>query len=546
MRLTGNPRPGVGPQDVALSIIGAVYANGFVKNRVMEFIGDGIASLPVEYRNGIDVMTTETACWSSIWQTDDRVREYYAIHGRPDDYKLLAPSGVAYYDGLLDVDLSTIEPMIALPFHPSNTHTIADFNANAADILRELEKTCEAQYPGRGITPNLTGKVRGGHFYPDQGIVAGCSGGTYDNVCAVADILDGHTVGAGAYTLSVYPGSQPAYLELMRQGVAERLMRAGVILRECFCGPCFGAGDTPANGAFSIRHTTRNFPNREGSKPGEGQLSLVALMDARSIAATTANGGRLTSAMDITYDEVVPPYHFDGTIYAQRVYNGFGHPEPDTPLEMGPGIKDWPDFPALKQNLLLKVISHISDPVTTTDELIPSGETSSFRSNPLRLAEFTLSRRDPGYVARAKAFPGPGEVEAALARLPAPPDPATITTGTTIYAVMPGDGSAREQAASCQRVLGASANIATAYATKRYRSNLINWGMLPFTTDADVPMGAYVYVPDIQAAIRDGHAAISATVLDERGATAVTLSLGDLTPDERQILLDGCLINFYR
>jgi len=546
VRLRGKPRKGVGPQDVALAIIGAVYANGFVKNKVMEFIGDGIAGLPVEYRNGIDVMTTETACWSSIWQTDDEVKSYLAIHGRADGYKELLPRGTVYYDGMIDVALDTVEPMIALPFHPSNAFTIANFNENAGDILRQVERACEAQFPEKGIAPDLTGKLRDGVLHVDQGIVAGCSGGTFDNICAVADVLKGKTTGNGAYTLSVYPGSQPAYLALTQHGVTERLMKAGVILRECFCGPCFGAGDTPANGAFSIRHTTRNFLNREGSKPGEGQLSCVALMDARSIAATTANGGRLTSALDMPYAESVPRYSFDEGIYAGRVYNGFGKAKPEQPLEMGPNIKDWPTIPALKEHLLLKVVSCITDAVTTTDELIPSGETASFRSNPLRLAEFTLSRKDPGYVARAKAFPEPGEAAAVLSKLGCGQGADTVSVGSTIYAVMPGDGSAREQAASCQRVLGAAANIAKGYATKRYRSNLLNWGMLPFEADAEVALGEYVYVPNVRRAIIEGWKEIPAKVVGEGPMRNICLSLGTLTEDERQILLAGCIINFYR
>ncbi len=542
--LRGKPRPGVGPQDVALAIIGAVYANGFVKNKVMEFIGEGVANLPVEYRNGIDVMTTETACWSSIWRTDEAVRRYYEVHGRPEAYRPLAPAATVQYDGLIEVHLDKVEPMIALPFHPSRAFSIAEFAENAGDMLRETERICEKQFPT--VPVRLTDKLRGGKFYVDQGIVAGCSGGTFDNLCVMANILDGHTVGSGAFTLSVYPGSQPAYLQLIQNGTAARLMRSGAILRECFCGPCFGAGDTPASGAFSIRHTTRNFPNREGSKPGEGQLSLVALMDARSIAATALNGGRLTSALEIDVDETVPEYHFDGSLYASRVYNGFGHAEPETPLVFGPGIRDWPHMPSLREHLLVKIACHIDDPVTTTDELIPSGETSSFRSNPMRLAEFTLSRKDPGYVSRAKAFPATGEVEDALSRMPVNVQAADVSVGTAIFAIMPGDGSAREQAASCQRVLGGAANFARAYATKRYRSNLINWGILPFITEADLALGEYVLVPDMQKAVRDGLASIPAYVLGDGGAREIILSLGELTDEERRTLLAGCLINHYR
>ncbi len=542
--LRGRVRPGVGPQDVALAIISAVYGNGFVKNRVMEFIGEGVASLPVEYRNGIDVMTTETACWSSVWQTDARVQAYYAAHGREDAYREMTPGDVALYDGGIEVDLDRIEPMIALPFHPSNALPIAAFLRNAGDILRELEKECAQRFPGAPV--KLTDKVRDGAFYVDQGIVAGCSGGTYDNLCVMANMLHGKSIGDGAFSLGVYPGSMPAYLALVKNGAAEKLCRAGAILRECFCGPCFGAGDTPASGAFSVRHTTRNFENREGSKPGEGQLSLVALMDARSIAATAANGGRLTSAMEMDADEGVPEYHFDPSPYEARVFGGFGRANADEPLVFGPNIKDWPDIPALKAHLLVKIASRLTDPVTTTDELIPSGETASYRSNPLRLAEFTLSRKDPGYVARAKAFPADGEVQAALRRVPEAAGADAVSVGTAVLAVMPGDGSAREQAASCQRVLGGVANLARAYATKRYRTNLINWGMLPFVTEADVPVGGYVYVPDIARAVRQGWGEIPAWALDDKGARQISLSLGETTAEEREILLAGCLMNYYR
>ncbi len=545
IRLSGKPRPGVGPQDVALAIIGAVYGNGFVKNKVMEFIGEGIHNLPVEYRNGIDVMTTETACWSSIWQTDERVRAYYAAHGREDAYRKLMPTGPARYDALVDVDLDTVEPMIALPFHPSHTMPIAELAKNPGDVLRALEEECKDLFPQRG-TLHLTDKMKDGALYVDQGIVAGCSGGTFDNLCVMANILDGQSVGNGAFTLSVYPGSQPAYMDLMRVGAAQKLMQAGAILRECFCGPCFGAGDTPADGALSVRHTTRNFPNREGSKPGESQLSLVALMDARSVAATALNQGKLTSALSIDVDETVPDYHFDGAIYQGRVYNGYQKAMPQEPLVMGPGIKDWPDIPSLREHLLVKVVAQLIDPVTTTDELIPSGETSSFRSNPMRLAEFTLSRRDPGYVNRAKAFPEPGEVEAVLGKIGAHVPFNLVSAGSAIDAVTPGDGSAREQAASCQRVLGGAANIARTYATKRYRSNLINWGIMPFLSEVTVPFGAYLFVPNLRKAIVEGEERIPAVVLKGGEIWETTVSLGKLTKEERRILVDGCLINHYR
>lgn len=542
--LRGKPQPGVGPQDVALTIIAAVYANGFVKNKVMEFIGEGVENLPVEYRNGIDVMTTETACWSSIWQTDEAVRAYYAAHGRPEAYRALMPGAVTQYDGVIEVDLDNIEPMIALPFHPSNAMTIAEFKENAGDVLREIEKECARRFPS--VSVSLMEKLRNGMFYVDQGIVAGCSGGTYDNLCVMANMLNGKSIGNGAFSLSIYPGSLPAYLELVRNGTAERLMRTGAVMRECFCGPCFGAGDTPASGAFSIRHTTRNFENREGSKPGEGQLSLVALMDARSIAATAANGGRLTSALETDVCEHIPSYRFDPGPYATRVYNGYRSPLKDTPLLFGPNIRDWPEIPPLRTHLLVKIASHLRDPVTTTDELIPSGETSSYRSNPLRLAEFTLSRKDPGYVARAKAFPAPGEAEDLINRLPLAVAAESITFGTVIFAVMPGDGSAREQAASCQRVLGGVANFARVYATKRYRSNLINWGILPFITEATVALDDYIFIPNVQKAVQEGWAEIPAYVLEQNGVRTISLSLGELTSEEKEILLAGCLMNRYR
>ena len=559
--LTGSPKPGVGPQDVALSIIGAVYANGYVKNKVMEFVGPGVASLPIEYRNGIDVMTTETTCLSSIWTTDETVKDYYAIHGRPEAYKEIAPALVAYYDGCVYVDLSTVECTIALPMHPSNTVTIAELKANAKDILHECEEKANAQITGARL--DLVSKVHDGGIWVDQGLVAGCSGGTFDNVCAVADILRGHSRGNGTFRMSVYPGSMPAYLQLLKNGALTDIASAGAIIRECFCGPCFGAGDTPANGEFSIRHTTRNFPNREGSKPGEGQMAGVALMDARSIAATAINGGRLTAATELDVDYKPYPYFFDKSVYEKRVYNGFGKAEPDHQLKMGPNIKDWPEMPALSEDLLVKVVSYITDPVTTTDELIPSGETSSYRSNPLRLAEFALSRKDPAYVGRAKEVhalelareqgqPLSPEIQAVYAALTAAGvanDPAHTVIGSTIYANKPGDGSAREQAASCQRVLGAAANLAREYATKRYRSNCINWGMAPFLVeDADAfALGDYVFVPGLRKAILEGTPEFNAYAVKTDGTvTAFPVSLGDLTKDERQIIIDGCLINYYR
>ena len=558
--LTGKPRPGVGPQDVALSIIGKVYANGYVKNKVMEFVGPGVKNIPVEYRNGIDVMTTETTCWSSIWVTDEQTKEYFTIHGRPEAYKEMKPADVTYYDGCVYVDLSTIECTIALPMHPSYTVSIKELKANAKDILFECQEKANKQITGAKL--DLVSKVRGGDIWVDQGIVAGCSGGTFDNVIAVADILRGKSCGNGTFTMSVYPGSMPAYIELMKQGALTDIASAGAIIRECFCGPCFGAGDTPANGEFSIRHTTRNFPNREGSKPGEGQMAGVALMDARSIAATAINGGKLTAADELDIEYTKPQYRFDKAVYDKRVYNGYGKPEPDHELKMGPNIKDWPEQPALSEDLLLKVVSYITDPVTTTDELIPSGETSSFRSNPLRLAEFALSRKDPAYVGNAKAVHAievarengedlPAEVKAVYAALEkvVTVDPANTVIASAIYANKPGDGSAREQAASCQRVLGGGANIAREYATKRYRSNCINWGMAPLLTKDETVFenGDWVFVPGIRKAILGRVNDFDAYVVRKDGSVVkMPVSTGDLTDDERQIIADGCLINYYR
>jgi aconitate hydratase len=527
----------------------------------MEFVGDGVANLPVEFRNGIDVMTTETTCWTSIWKTDDQVREYLANRGRENDYRELKPAEAVYYDGLIHVDLSAIEPSIALPFHPSNVYTIRELKKNAKYIFAATEEEANKAIGVPGVTVDLRSKIRGGDIYVDQGIIVGCSGGTFDNISAAADILSGASVGNGVFSMSVYPESQPTYLELIKNGTAAKLMDAGVLMREAFCGPCFGAGDTPANGELSIRHATRNFPNRDGSKPGDGQISSVALMDARSIAATAANQGKLTAADEVKAAYTRPVFFFDAGVYNKRVYNGTGKPQPETELVFGPNIKDWPPMPALPENLLVKVISFITDPVTTTDELIPSGETSAYRSNPLRLAEFTLSRKDPGYVGRAKEVQGfearrqngetVEEIAGVLKKIAAipgcgDPDLHRLGIGSTIYARKPGDGSAREQAASCQRVLGASANLALEYATKRYRSNLINWGILPFIAsgEKDLHPGDYVFFPGVKKAVAEKAAAIRAFVIGG-GVTEIAVSLGELTDTERQILIDGCLINYY-
>ena len=559
--LTGSPKPGVGPHDVALSICGAVYKNGYVKNKVIEFVGPGIQGLPIEYRNAIDVMTTETTCWSSIWVTDEKTRQYFTIHGRPEAYREMKPADVAYYDGCVYVDLSTVECTIAMPMHPSNTYTIHELQENAADILHLVQENANKQI--KGAKMDIVSKLRDGAIWVEQGEIAGCSGGTFDSICAAADILRGKSCGNGAFSLSVYPGSVPALAELMRNGCAHDLISAGVILRECFCGPCFGAGDTPANGEFSIRHATRNFPNREGSKPGEGQMAAVALMDARSIAATAANGGKLTAATDIEVEYTNPEYRFAGDIYEKRVYNGGGKPEPEHELKCGPNIKDWPEMPALTDDLLVKVCSYITDPVTTTDELIPSGETSSYRSNPERLSEFALSRRDPQYVSRSKVVrqaerdrrAGKGLTEevkavyAALAKAGLTVNPEDTNLGSTIFANMPGDGSAREQAASCQRVMGASANFAKAYATKRYRSNCINWGMTPFLVENPevFELGDYIFVPGVRAHVLANDDSFDAYAVKPDGSvTKFAVSTGALTETERQIIADGCLINYYR
>ncbi len=537
IHLTGAPKPGVGPQDVALAIIGAVFKNGFVKNKVMEFVGDGIANLPVEYRNGIDVMTTETTCLSSVWMTDDAVKDYYETHKRPGDYKKLCPGDVAYYDAVVKVDLSKIENMIALPFHPSNVVTIKELNLNPDKYLDLPDADLRSK-----ITPD--GKVK-----VDQGIIAGCAGGTFDNLWAAADILKNRSVGSGDFTISAYPASQPVYTELMKSGAAVELLSAGVTLKTAFCGPCFGAGDVPANGALSIRHSTRNFPNREGSKPGNNQSAYVALMDARSIAATAANGGILTAATDLDVEYTTHKYSFDDSAYRSRVYNGYGRPDDSCELRFGPNIADWPEMSELGENQLLKVCSVITDPVTTTDELIPSGETSSYRSNPLKLAEFALSRKDPEYVAKTKAaLDTPCATILDAAKKISGSDEYQL--GSVIYATKPGDGSAREQAASCQKVLGGLANIAVEYATKRYRSNLINWGMLPLIYEGgDVPFanGDYVYLPGIRHAIETSDRNIKAYIIHADGSSdEIALSMADITDDEKDIILSGCLINYYR
>ena len=559
--LDGEPRPGVGPQDIALTIVGAVYGCGYVKNKVMEFVGPGIAKLPVEFRNAIDVMTTETTCWSSVWVTDERVKQYYTVHGRPQDYNPLEPAKAAYYDGCVYVDMSTVECTIAMPMHPSNIYTIHELQENAADILHQVQEKANAQI--KGAKMDLDSKFHDGGIWVQQGEIAGCSGGTYDGICAAASILRGKNIGNGPFSLNIYPGSMPTNLELARNGILAELIAAGAVIRECFCGPCFGAGDCPANGEFSIRHTTRNFPNREGSKPGEGQMAAVALMDSRSVAATAINGGRLTAASDLDVAYTCPEYHYDASVYGNRVYNGFGRKKPEAELVYGPNIKDWPEMPSLTEDLLVKVCSYITDPVTTTDELIPSGETSSYRSNPERLSEFALSRRDPQYVPRSKAVRQaerdreagkglPEEVKAVYAALAAAGlkvDPEHTDLGSTIYANMPGDGSAREQAASCQRVMGASANFAKQYATKRYRSNCINWGMIPFLLEnPDVlALGDYVFIPGVRSAILSGQKQMKAYAVKADGRVVpFDTATGELTDAEKQILADGCLINYYR
>ncbi|MCU6761865.1 2%2C3-dimethylmalate dehydratase large subunit [uncultured Roseburia sp.] len=563
--LKGTPAKGVGPQDVALAIIGAVFANGYVKNKVMEFVGPGVDALSADFRIGIDVMTTETTCLSSIWKTDDKIKEFYEIHGRSEEYKELNPAAVTYYDGCVEVDLSAVRPMIAMPFHPSNVYTIEELNANLMDILDDVEKKALVSLDG-AVEYSLKDKVRNGRLYVDQGIIAGCAGGGFENICDAADILEGKSIGPDEFTLSVYPASMPIYMELVRNGAAAKIMQTGAIMKTAFCGPCFGAGDTPSNNGFSIRHSTRNFPNREGSKLQSGQIASVALMDARSIAATAANKGYLTPATDLDLEYTGAKYFFDKTIYENRVFDSHGVADPSVEIKFGPNIKDWPQMSALTDNLILKVVSEIHDPVTTTDELIPSGETSSYRSNPLGLAEFTLSRKDPEYVGRAKAVQNAEKARTAGERpedvLPEIipvinavkkdfPDASWKNTGigSTIFAVKPGDGSAREQAASCQKVLGGWANIANEYATKRYRSNLINWGMLPFLIPSGMlpfKNGDYLFVPDIKKAVENKVSGIDAYVVSQDGMVPFTLGIGELTDDERSIILKGCLINYNR
>ena len=563
--MTGEPQHGVGPQDIALAIIGEVFANGYVKNKVMEFVGPGVSNLSADYRIGVDVMTTETTCLSSIWRTDDKIKEFYEIHGRKEEYKELNPGTVAYYDGMIEINLSEIKPMIAMPFHPSNTYTIEELNANLMDILEDCEKRALVSLDG-AVDFKLKDKVRNGKLYVDQGIIAGCAGGGYENICDAADILRGASIGPDEFTLSVYPASTPVYMELVRNGAVADLLATGAIVKTAFCGPCFGAGDTPSNNGFSIRHSTRNFPNREGSKLQNGQISSVALMDARSIAATAANKGYLTSAADLDTTYTKPVYHFDQTIYANRVFDSKGVADPDVEIKFGPNIKDWPKMSALPENMVLKVVSEIHDPVTTTDELIPSGETSSYRSNPLGLAEFTLSRKDPAYVGKAKEVQ---KAQKAIEEGKCPLDAleelkpvmetvqktfpeagkGNLGVGSTIFAVKPGDGSAREQAASCQKVLGGWANIANEYATKRYRSNLINWGMLPFLIEeGELPFknGDYLFLPNIRKMVEEKATEIPAYVVKEDGLKEFTLQMGELTDDEREIILKGCLINYNR
>nr|WP_295680633.1 hydratase [uncultured Lachnoclostridium sp.] len=564
--LTGAPRKGVGPQDIALAIIGAVFSNGYVNNKVMEFIGDGIKNLSVDYRIGIDVMTTETTCLSSIWVTDEKVKEFYDIHNRVEEYKELAPGEIAYYDGMIYVDLSEIKPMIAMPFHPSNVYTIEELNANLSDILFEVEKKALVSLDNNKVNYTLRDKIRNGRLYIEQGVIAGCAGGGFENICDAADILNGKYIGADEFSLSVYPASQPIFMELVKNGSVAKLMQTGATIRTAFCGPCFGAGDVPANNGLSIRHSTRNFPNREGSKITNGQIASVALMDARSIAATAANQGYLTSAEDIDVNFAKPRYFFDRKIYENRVYDGVGKPDKTAEIKFGPGIVDWPAMESLTDDLVLKVVSVIHDPVTTTDELIPSGETSSYRSNPLGLAEFTLSRKDPAYVGRAKEiqlaekarqtadsvediYNANSEIKEIFTKINEKfaIDPKVTEIGSVIYAVKPGDGSAREQAASCQKVLGGLANIAKEYATKRYRSNLINWGMLPFLWKEEIPFknGDYLFIKDIKKAIENRENEIKAYVVNDE-MKEFALTLGELTDDERDIILKGCLINYYR
>ena len=552
--LKGKPKKGVGPQDVALSLIGKVFPGGLVKNKVLEFIGEGVRALPVEYRNGIDVMTTETTCLSSIWRTDDeQVKNYYAVRGRLDEYRPLAPEALAYYDAVVEIDLGKVRPAIAMPFHPANVYDLKEVIENPDDVMSEAEKKANELLKGKGRL-DLRSKVKEGKIYVEQGIIAGCAGGTYDNIIEAASILKGRDIGSGKFTLSVYPSSTPVYMDLMKNGALASLLDAGAIVKTAFCGPCFGAGDVPANGALSVRHTTRNFESREGSKPGAGQMAGVALMDSRSIAATAANGGVLTSALDFDYDNAVPAFEYDRSIYERRVYNGWDKPL-GTPLEYGPNIKDWPEQPALADNAVYKVAAAIYDPVTTTDELIPSGETSSYRSNPLGLAEFALSRKVPEYVGRAKAIRADeekraeeglfGEYERAVEKSGLDLR-GSVQIGSAVFALKPGDGSAREQAASCQRVLGGACNIAREYATKRYRSNLINWGMIPFLSGEDVEAGDIIIVPGVRAGIEAGEREFAAKLVRGESCRDITLALDPLTADEKQIILCGSLINYYK
>ena len=556
--LEGKPKRGIGPHDVAISLVKAVFESGFVKNKVLEFAGPGVANLPIDFRNGIDVMTTETTCLSSIWITDDEVKNYFEMHNRPQAYKKLEPGAVAYYDAMVTIDLSSQESMIALPYHPSNAVSIHELQANPEAVLKAIEEDTVKRF-GDKVHLDLMSKIKNGKVYADQGIIAGCSGGTYDNLSEAATILKGKSIGNDYFTMSVYPQSTPVYLATTRDHIAEELLEAGVVIKPAFCGPCFGAGDVPSNNGLSIRHTTRNFPNREGSKPGQGQISMVALMDARSIAATAANGGVITAATDIEYEDTHKPYTFDGRIYEKRIYNGFGKADLSQELRYGPNIKDWPVMPAMQENMLLELAAVIHDPVTTTDELIPSGETSSYRSNPLKLSEFALSRRVPEYVGRCKRIQeddrnrraGQLTEELRRALLVAGTSADTTSFGSCVFANKPGDGSAREQAASCQKVLGGDANICYEYATKRYRSNCINWGIVPFTLAPSTPfnyeVGDYVFVPGIRAAILGGEEQIEARVITRDGrATPITLYFQNLTADERQILADGCLMNYYK
>lgn len=565
--LTGKPNPGVGPQDIALAIIGAVFKNGYVKNKVMEFVGPGIASMSTDFRNGIDVMTTETTCLSSIWSTDEDTKSYLSAHGREADFKELKPAAAAYYDGCVYVDLSTVKPMIALPFHPSNAYEIDELNENLGDILRQVEIEAEKVSKGRAAF-TLTDKIVNGKLQVQQGIIAGCAGGNYTNVMEAANALKGKDCGYGEFSLSVYPSSQPVYIDLVKKGAVTDLMQAGAVLKTAFCGPCFGAGDTPAHNGLSVRHTTRNFPNREGSKPGNGQMSAVALMDARSIAATAASGGVLTSAETLDCWGNIPDYQFDSTVYKKRIYQGFDHGEIEKELVCGPNIKDWPEMSALTENILLKVCSKIMDEVTTTDELIPSGETASYRSNPLGLAEFTLSRRDPGYVERSKSVdrmekartagkspavtePGLTNIFEAINKIPGMNkiERSETEIGSMIYAVKPGDGSAREQAASCQRVIGGLANITREYATKRYRSNVMNWGMIPFQMKEEpgFDTGDYIFVPGIRTALENGNLSdITAYVIKEDSVNEIHLYITEMTQEEREIVKAGSLINYNR